>query len=143
MVIPILIGFLFIAIGTFILISAVVSMLKRRKQNARSQSTTGVVVGFAREMGRRGYLFYPQVEFQLATGQIIRFQSSVGSNRATYGIGEQVKVLFSAYNPQEAEIDSVSAMWLMPGCMMGIGIIFLVIGLFLSALMILVAMNQQ
>lgn len=142
MIIPLLIGLLFIAIGIFILISAVVSLLKRRKQNASSQPTTGVVVGFAREMGRSGYLFYPQVEFQLATGQIIRFQSAVGSNRATYGIGQQVKVLFSSYNPQEAEIDSVSAMWLLPGCMIGMGGIFLIIGVLLSIVMILAAMNQ-
>lgn len=143
MIIPIFVGLLFFAIGIGIFIFGISSILKRRKQNANSLSTTGVVIAFATEMGRSGYLYYPQVEFQLPTGQIFRFQSSVGSSRAAYGVGQQVTVLYSAYNPQEAEIDGLTSMWLLPGCMIGMGIIFTIIGFFLSAMMILVAMNQH
>jgi hypothetical protein len=143
LIIPLLVGLLFLAIGITIVIAGIVALLKRRKQNANSLAATGVVIAFATETGRSGYLYYPQVEFQLASGQTIRFQSSVGSSRAAYGVGQQVKVLYSAYNPQEAEIDGVTSMWLLPGCMVGMGIIFTIIGFFLSVMMILVAMNQH
>jgi hypothetical protein len=142
MVIPIIVGFVFLAIGIAIFIYGIVFIMKRRKQNANSLSTDGVVIGFAREMGRSGYLYYPQVEFRLATGQVIRFQSSVGSSRAEYGVGQPVKVLYTAYHPQEAEIEAVTSMWLLPGCMVGMGIIFIIIGFILSVLMILVALKQ-
>jgi hypothetical protein len=139
LIIPLFVGLLFLAIGIGIVIFAVSAILKRKKQNASSASTSGVVLGFATGMGRSGYLYYPQVEFRLASGQPFRFQSSVGSSRAAYAPGQQVKVLYSVHNPQEAEIDDATSMWLLPGCMLGMGIIFLVIGFILSALMILVA----
>jgi hypothetical protein len=94
-------------------------------------------------MGRSGYLYYPQVEFRLASGQPFRFQSSVGSSGAGFSVGQQVKVLYAAHNPQEAEIDGVTSMWLLPGCMIGMGIIFTVIGFILSVMMILVALSPQ
>jgi hypothetical protein len=143
MVIPMMVGLLFFAIGIFIFISGISSVLKRKKQNAAALSTTGVVIAFAREMGRGGYLYYPQVEFRLASGQAVRFQSAVGSSRAGFSVGQQVNVLYAAHNPQEAEIDGLTSMWLLPGCMIGMGILFTVIGFILSAMMILVALSQQ
>jgi hypothetical protein len=142
MAIPIIVGLLFFAIGIVIFISGIASLLKRKKQNAAALSTTGVVIGFAREMGRSGYLYYPQVEFRLASGQPVRFQSAVGSSRAGFSVGQQVKVLYSASNPQEAEIDGLPSMWLLPGCMIGMGLIFTIIGFILSVMMILVAVSQ-
>ena len=143
MITPLLVGLLFLAVGITIIIAGIVALLKRRKQNANSLAATGVVIAFATEMGRSGYLYYPQVEFQLVSGQTIRFQSSVGNSRAVYGVGQQVKVLYSVYNPQEAEIDGVTSMWLLPGCMVGMGIIFTIIGFILSVMMILVTMNHH
>jgi hypothetical protein len=142
LIIPLVVGLIFFAIGVGISIYGLAAVFKRRKQNANSLPATGVVIAFATEMGRNGYLYYPQVEFQLATGQRIRFQSAVGSSRAEYGVGLQVKVLYSANNPQEAEIEGVTSMWLLPGCTIGIGIIFSTIGGVLSVMMILVMMNQ-
>jgi hypothetical protein len=140
--IPLIVGLLFFAIGIVIFIGGISAYLKRKKQNAVALSTTGVVIAFAREMGRSGYLYFPQVEFRLVNGQAIRFQSAVGSSRAEYNLGQQVKVLYPAHNPQEAEIDG-SQLWLLQGCMVGIGLIFIVIGFILSAMMILVAMSPH
>ncbi|MBI3649561.1 MAG: DUF3592 domain-containing protein [Acidobacteria bacterium] len=66
----------------------------------------------------------------------------MGSSRAGYGIGQPVKILYTAQNPQEAEIDSVTSMWLLPSCMVGMGLLFIITGALLSVLMILVALNQ-
>jgi hypothetical protein len=142
MIIPLLVGLLFFAIGIFILIYGIVALIKRRNLNANSLSTTGVVMAFATQMGRSGYLYFPEVEFQLAAGQTVRFQSSVGSSAPRYDVGHQVKVLYSAHNPQEAEIDTLTSMWLLPGCMVGMGLLFTIIGLLLSVIMTLMMINQ-
>jgi hypothetical protein len=138
MVIPIVVGLLFFAIGILILISGIASFIKRRNQIANSLSATGVVTAFATEMGRSGYLYYPQVQFKVADGQTISFQSSAGSSRAEYGVGQPVKVLYDAHNPQQAEIAALSPLWLVPGCMTMIGVAFVIIGLLLSLMMFLV-----
>ena len=140
--IPIVVGLMLFTLGIGMLSGGIVSLLKRRKQNAGSLSATGVVTAFARGMGRSGYIYYPQVQFAISSGQAFRFQSSAGSSRAEYGVGQEVKVLYCADNPQQAEIDSASSLWLLPGIMIGMGIVFVVVGSLISLLMILVAINR-
>ncbi len=140
--IAIFVGLLFFVIGIGIVIASVVNFLKRRSQIAHSLPADGLVTAFATGMGRRGHLYYPLVEFKIPSGQMISFQSSVGTSRAGYSIGQQVKVLYDARNPQEAEIDSLTSLWLLPGCMLAMGLVFTLVGLFLSVVMILVMRNQ-
>lgn len=140
--IPIFVGLLFFVIGIVILISSIVSIMKRRSQIANSISADGLVTAFVTEMGRSGYLYYPLVQFKIPSGQTISFQSSVGYSRAGYSVGQHVKVLYDARNPQEAEIDALSSLWLVPGCMLAMGLAFTIGGLFLSVVMTLVMMNQ-
>ena len=140
--IPIFVGLLFFVIGVVILISSVVSILKTRRRIANSLSADGLVTAFATEMGRSGYLYYPLVQFKIPSGQTISFQSSVGNSRPGYSVGQQVKVLYDARNPQEAEIDALSSLWLVPGCMLVMGLAFTILGLFLAVLMALVMVNQ-
>ena len=140
--IPIFVGFLFFVIGIVILIAGIVSIFKRRRQIANSLAADGVITSFATEMGRSGYLYYPLVQFTIPSGQTISFQSSVGSSRTGYSAGQQVKVLYDARNPQEAEIDALTSLWLVPGCMVAMGLGFTIGGLFLAVLMTLVMINQ-
>lgn len=140
--IPIFVGLLFFVIGVVILISSVVSILKIRNRIANSISADGLVTGFATEMGRSGYLYYPLVQFKIPSGQIISFQSSLGHSRAAYPVGQQVKVLYDARSPQEPEIDALSSLWLVPGCMLAMGLAFTILGLFLAVVMTLVMVNQ-
>ena len=140
--IPIFVGLLFFVIGVVILISSVVSILKTRSRIANSRSADALVTGFATEMGRSGYLYYPLVQFKIPSGQTISFQSSVGKSRAGYSIGQQVKVLYDARSPQTAEIDALSSLWLVPGCMLAMGLAFTILGLFLAVVMTLVMLNQ-
>ena len=141
--IPIFVGLLFFVIGIVVLISSIVSILKRRGQIANFLSATGVVTAFATEMGKSGYLYYPLVEFKIASGQTIGFQSLMGSSRAGYSVGQQVKVLYDARNPQQAEIDSMVSQWFVPGCLLAMGLMFTIGGLLLSVFMILVMMGQS
>lgn len=140
--IAIFVGLLFFVIGIGILIGGIVSILKKRRQIANSLSADGLVTAFATEMGRSGYLYYPLVQFKIPSGHTISFQSSVGSSPAGYSVGQQVKVLYDPRNPQEAEIDNLSSLWLVPGCMLAMGLAFTIGGLFLSVVMTLVMVNQ-
>ena len=140
--IAIFVGLLFFVIGVGVLIGGVVSVLKTRSRIANSLSADGLVTGFATGMGRSGHLYYPLVQFKIPSGQTISFQSSVGSSRPGYSVGQQVKVLYDARNPQQAEIDDASSLWLVPGCMLAMGLVFTVLGLFLAGVMTLVMLNQ-
>ncbi|MDQ2975255.1 MAG: DUF3592 domain-containing protein [Acidobacteriota bacterium] len=141
--IAIFVGLLFFLIGIVILISGIVSIFKTRSRIANSLSADGLVTAFATGMGKSGYLYYPLVQFKIPAGQVISFQSSVGSSRAGYTVGQQVKVLYDARNPQEAEIDDLSSLWLVPGCMLAMGLAFTIGGLFLAVVMTLVMINQS
>ena len=141
--IAIFVGLLFFMIGVVVLISGAVSVFKVRSRIASSLSADGLVTAFATEMGRSGYLYYPLVEFKIPSGQTISFQSAVGKSRPGYSVGQQVKVLYDARNPQQAEIDDSSSLWLVPGCMLAMGLAFTILGLFLAVVMILVMMNQS
>jgi hypothetical protein len=143
MAIAVFVGLLFFAIGIGVLIGGIVAIVKRRRQIANSLSATGVVSAFATEMGRRGNLYYPLVRFKVASGQPMSFQSGVGSSPAGYSVGQQVKVLYDAGNPQQAEIDSMSSQWFVPGCMITMGVMFTIVGVLLLVLMILVMINQS
>jgi hypothetical protein len=141
--IAILVGILLFAMGVAILIAGIISILKRRNQIAHSLRAHGQITSFATEMGRSGYLHYPVVEFTIQSGRSISFKSSVGSSRTGYSVGQQVKVLYDVRNPMEAEIDSLSSLWLVPGCMVAMGLAFTVGGLFLAVLMSIVLINQR
>lgn len=141
--IAILVGILLFAMGVAILIAGIISILKRRSQIANSLRADGQITSFATEMGRSGYLHYPVVEFTIPSGRSISFKSSVGSSRTGYSVGQQVKVLYDVRNPMEAEIDSLSSLWLVPGCMVAMGLAFTVGGLFLAVLMSIVLINQR
>ena len=140
--IAIFVGLLFFVIGVVVLISGAVSVFKVRSRIASSLSADGLVTALATGMGRSGYLYYPLVQFRIPSGQTISFQSSVGSSGPGYSVGQQVKVLYDAHNPQEAEIDDSSSLWLVPGCMLAMGLVFTILGLVLAVVMTLVMMNQ-
>jgi len=140
--IAVFVGLLFFVIGIGILIAGIVSILKKRSQIANSLSADGLVTAFATGMGRSGYLYYPVVEFKIPSGLTLSFHSSVGSSPAGYSVGQQVKVLYNPRNPQEAEIDDLSSQWLVPGCMLAMGLGFTILGLFLAVVMTLVMVNQ-
>lgn len=140
--IPIFVGLLLFVIGIVVLISSIVSILKKHRQIADSLAATGLVTAFATGMGRSGYLYYPLVEFKIPSGETISFQSSVGNSRAMYSVGQQVKVLYDARNPREAEIDALTSLWLVPGCMLAMGSVLTILGLLLAVVMTLVMMNQ-
>jgi hypothetical protein len=138
----IFIGLLFILIGFAVVISGIFAILKVRRQLANSAKAVGRVVSFGKISGQRGYLYCPQVEFQIPTGQTFKFQSEVGSQPPAYKIGQQVQVVYQIGAPNKAEIDSAMALWFVPGCMSLMGVAFLFLGVVMFGFGILVQIKR-
>lgn len=99
----------------------------------------GVVTDLVYSRSSDSRSYYPVVEFNDANGQLIEFQSSSGSNPASYSVGEQVSVLYTAGEPESARINGFFSLW-GGALILGIlgGVFFLV-----GALMVLVPMVSK
>ncbi len=75
------------------------------------------------------YSYYPIVEFMTDAGKSVRIQSTLGTNPALYSVGDSVKVLYDAKQPNRAKIDSDTEAWLPVG-LAAFGSIFALIGLY-------------
>lgn len=126
----ILIGLLFILIGLAILIGGAVSAVKQSRESARRVAATGTVVDLVKRVftARSGGVYCPVVEFTTASGQTVRFESQFGAMPATHQVGQTVAVHYEVADPQKAEVDSVTSRWFVSGCMIAMGLLFLVLG---------------
>lgn len=77
--------------------------------------------------GERKTSFYPIVEFRTAAGDVIRFESSTGSNPPSHRVGETVNIFYNPQTPQDALIDSWD-LWIPSTIVMGVGSVFALIG---------------
>jgi hypothetical protein len=126
----ILIGLLFVLIGLAILIGGAVSAVKQSRESARRMGATGTVVDLVKQSFTPGSagVYCPVVEFTTTAGQTVRFESQFGTMPATHQVGQTVAVRYEVADPQKAEVDSATSRWLVPGCMIGMGLGFLVLG---------------
>jgi Protein of unknown function (DUF3592) len=124
----IFIGFVFFLIGIGLLISGIRAVFKVRRDLASSSKASGKVMAFGTINGKSGYLYCPQVEFAIPGGQTFRFQSETGSQPPSYSIGQQVEVVYQTANPNQAEINSVMALWFTPGCTVLMAVLFSLLG---------------
>ena len=126
----ILIGLLFLLIGLAVLIYGAVSAVRQSRELARQVGATGTVVDLVKRVfnPRSGGVYCPVVEFTSAAGQAVRFESQFGTIPATHQVGQPVAVRYQVTDPQRAEVDSTTSRWLVPGCMIGMGLGFSVLG---------------
>ena len=126
----ILIGLLFVLIGLAVLIYGAVSAVRQSRELARQVGASGTVVDLVKRVINPGSggVYCPVVEFTTATGQAVRFESQFGTMPATHQVGQTVAVRYEVADPQKAEVDSATSRWLVPGCTMGMGLGFLVLG---------------
>jgi hypothetical protein len=126
-----LIGVLFVLIGVAVLIGGAVTALKQSRKAACGTAATGTVVDLVQRVFNPGSagVYCPVVEFTTALGQQVRFESDFGTMPASYQVGQSVAVRYDTADPQKAEVDSATSRWLVPGCMVGMGLGFLGMGL--------------
>jgi Protein of unknown function (DUF3592) len=126
-----LVGLLFVLIGIAVLIGGVVGAVKQSRESARRVAATGIVVDLVTRVVNPGSagIYCPTVDFTTAAGQTVRFQSEFGTMPASHQVGQSISVRYDPNNPQTAEVDSATSRWLVPGCMIGMGVLFLGMGL--------------
>jgi hypothetical protein len=126
-----LVGLLFVLIGIAVLIGGVVGAVKQSRESARRVAATGIVVDLVMRVVNPGSagIYCPTVDFTTPAGQSVRFQSEFGTMPASHQVGQSIAVRYDPNNPQTAEVDSATSRWLVPGCMIGMGVLFLGMGL--------------
>lgn len=126
-----LVGLLFVLIGIAVLICGAVGAVKQSRESARRVAATGIVVDLVTRVVNPGSagIYCPTVDFTTAAGQTVRFQSEFGTMPASQPVGQSVAVRYDPNDPQKAEVDSAASRWLVPGCMIGMGVLFLGMGL--------------
>jgi len=139
-----LVGVLFVLIGVGVLIAGAVAAVKQSRQSGSRVAATGKVVDLVKRVFNPGSggVYCPVVEFTTATGQFVRFESEFGTMPATHQVGQSIAVRYEPTDPQKAEVDSATSRWLVPGCMIGMGVLFLGMGLVFVVIGILVLAIQ-
>jgi len=110
-------------IGTFFLYQSTQDFLKD------AVAAEGSVIELVRSKSTDTVTYSPIVEFKTKSGLSVEFQSSTGSNPASYFVGEKVGVLYIYSSPNSAKINSFSSLW---GASVAVGVfggIFFIIGL--------------
>ena len=140
-----LIGVLFVLIGLAVLIGGVVTAIKQTRKVARGVTATGTVVDLVQRVFNPGSagVYCPVVQFTTALGQPVRFESGFGTMPASHRVGQSIAVRYDPADPQKAEVDSATSRWLVPGCMIGMGIMFLAMGVVFVAIGIVVLAGNK
>jgi hypothetical protein len=120
---------LFAIIGLGLLIASFFVFLSTRSFINSSARATGTVIAHASSRSSDGDLTYaPVVSFRTPDGHSVEFKSQTSSSSRSPAVGQTVEVLYNPRNPQEAEINSFSSLWLLPIILSGLGAGFFIIG---------------
>jgi hypothetical protein len=131
-----LVGVLFVLIGLGVLIGGLVTAIKQSRQSAGQTKATGKVVDLVKRVFNAGSagVYCPVVEFTTASGEAVRFESGFGTMPASHRLGQSIAVRYDPSVPQKAELDSATSRWLVPGCMILMGLGFLGMGVTFTAI---------
>lgn len=114
--------FLLLAVGPFLLVLALVSVIRTEIFLRGCVAAEGTVLGLESmrtSHGNHGYS--PIFRFTADDGQIHIVVSKVATNPPTFKRGDQVKVMYPPGRPESARIDSYSQLWMFPGAATIIG----------------------
>lgn len=134
-----LLKYLFALLGAALLVGAIFSYQNTVTFLDEAREVPGTVTDLVYSRSSNSSSYYPVVSFVGASGQVIEFRSSSGTNPASYRVGEPVSVLYTAGQPDSARIHDFFSLW-------GVSLILGIIGgvFFLAgALMILVPWVRQ
>jgi len=95
-----------------------------------STRSVGKVVDFKDVYSSRSMTYAPIIEYQLPSGNTAHFVSSTSSYPPAYDIGDPVNILYSNKQPQDASINGFFSLWIGEIIVGGLGVLFLIIGVF-------------
>ncbi len=134
-----LLKYLFSLLGAALLVGAIFSYQNTVAFLDEALEVPGMVTDLVYSRSSDSSSYYPVVKFEDTSGQVVEFQSSSGSNPASYSVGEQVSVFYTAGQPESARINGFFSLW-------GLSLILGIIGgafFLVGALMILVPLVRK
>lgn len=134
-----LLKYLFSLLGAALLVGAFLSYQSTVTFLDAALEVRGTVTDLVYSRSSDSSSYYPVVQFQDANGQLTEFQSSSGSNPASYSVGEKVSVFYTPGEPESARINGFFSLWGVPLILAIIGGAFFLVG----ALMILVPLIRK
>ena len=119
-----------LAVGALMLFITLALWNKTRHFIARAATAPGVVTELieVRDNDGSASTFKPVVKFTTASGQLVSFTSSYSSRPPAYDVGENVTVLYSPGNANDARIKGFASLWLGTLILLGLGLAFSGIG---------------
>ncbi|MDI9246716.1 DUF3592 domain-containing protein [Marinobacter sp. CHS3-4] len=126
--------YVFSVVGGALIIGALAAYQSTSGFLAEALEVPGVVTDLIYDRSGDSSVYYPIVQFKDATGQLIEFRSSSGSNPASHDRGETVSVFYTAGEPESARINGFFSLWGVPLIVGSLGGVFFLVGV----LMILV-----
>lgn len=115
-------GWVFLNLAWIVLIGiAVYSGRNSWELKQGGTSTSGTVVSFheSEATHESGVTWAPIVKYEV-DGKAYTYTSSTSSDPPAYDVGDKVTLLYRAGDPEDAQIDSWSSLWLLP-TMLGAG----------------------
>ena len=107
-----LLSAIFFLVGIAMLIGGIFVYRSNQQFLQSSLKSTGTITGLDLKHSSDSSSYYPVVQFRTLENQIINFTSSVGSNPASYQVGETVEVNYNPTNPTSAKINDFTSNWL-------------------------------
>lgn len=122
--------YVFLGVGSIMLVGALFAWNSTRAFIARAQSTTGKVIELREVRDKDGgsSTWKPVVHYATAEGQEVTFSSSFSSNPAPYRVGDMVEVLYLRDDPDDARIRGFGSLWGGATFLAGMGFVFAAIG---------------
>jgi hypothetical protein len=118
----------FAAIGIGLLIGAFFAYQNTRGFLIGAATTEGKVVELERSRSGDSHVYRPVVEFNTPGESVVRFTSPVGSNPASYSVGEKVEVMYLESSPEKARINGFFSLWGLPVILGVLGSVFFLVG---------------
>lgn len=104
-------GAIFVVAGAGLSLLATRYLVSRRAFLRNSDVTTGVVVALGESRDQDETSYSPTVRFRTAAGREVTFQSGTGSGKASWSIGDSIRVRYRRDQPDSAEVSSFAALW--------------------------------
>jgi len=122
--------YIFLGVGSLMLVGAMLAWNSTRGFIAHAQTTTGKVVELREVRDKDGgsSTWKPVVHFTAAGGQDVTFSSSFSSNPAPYDVGDTVEVLYLRDDPGDARIRGFGSLWFGATLLAVMGLVFAAIG---------------
>jgi len=101
-------------IGFFLLAWAAFAYAQTAYFVSRAQETTGTIVALvlSTDPDNNANFYCPEVSYVTQSGQTVHFDANVCSTASTYKVGDELELYYNPANPQEAQIKSFGAQYL-------------------------------